>query len=173
MAKIGRPRKRGRKKIYTQAFNKHYNRYKKLYRQKEKILAKRGYEMADPEQLSKAKFKVFYKAYLREMKASKEKVDITKTIVNQQAYEYSHEQFIGFKKALKEDEYLTQVVGLDYKKINEISFRKGAYFDERFWEVYKQSYHDLKATYEEAGLNSSAASQKADYEMRNLYFGSP
>lgn len=173
MAKLGRPKKRGRKKIYTEAFGRIYKRYVKMYRQKERILGKRGFEMRDPHMFRKSEFKDYYKAYEREKATTGEKFDITKTIVNQQAYEHSHSQYIGFKQALKEDEYLAMTTGLDYTKINEVKFRKGEYFNKDFWDAYKQAYHDRKQQLEEEGFSERESWKQADYEMRNLYFGSP
>lgn len=76
----------------TKRLDNAYENYKKRYKAKQKMLRKRGFEMAD-EMLTRREYEMVRKAYVDEGR----KTNINQTIVSDQAYEYSQKTARQFK----------------------------------------------------------------------------
>lgn len=100
-----------------------FKNYKKRYREKKKMLEKKGYTMADT-MLNKKEYTMVRKAYQDEGIT----ININQTIVSDQAYEYSQKTARRFKATAEkynlewQDKTITELRkgGIDVSEINEL-----------------------------------------------------
>ena len=101
-----------------------YANYKKRYKAKKKMLARKGYPMADT-MLNKREYLMVREAYIDEG----QKININQTIVSAQAYEYSQKTAKQFKKTAEKydldwkDRTITELrkgIGVDVSDLNEM-----------------------------------------------------
>lgn len=120
-----------RLKLGTRLDNAYAN-YKKRYKAKEKMLNKKGYEMAS-EMMTKREYKRIRKLYMEEQGI---KININQTIVSDQAYEYSQKIARQFKKVAEE-------YNLDWKNQTITELRKGVKVDvSALNEALKEEHED-------------------------------
>lgn len=94
-------------------FEKSWQNYQKLYREKKARLKKYGFKMAD-KKLTKKEYKM-----VRESYKSENVKNINKRIVSDQAYEYNAEFAKNLKRISKEK-------GLEWKNFTTLEIKKGA-----------------------------------------------
>ena len=102
-----------RKYTLKQRLNDAYKNYKKRYRAKEKMLKRKGFEMAS-DMMTKREYMRIRDIYTREVT----KTNINQTIVSDQAYEYSQKTARQFKKVAEEYD-------LSWKEMTITELRKG------------------------------------------------
>ena len=102
-----------RKYELKQRFDKAYANYKKRYRAKEKMLKKKGYEMAS-EMMNKREYKRIRNLYIENGR----KTNINQTIVADQSYEYSQKTARQFKD-------VAEKYDLSWKNMTITQLRKG------------------------------------------------
>lgn len=102
-----------RKYVLNKRLDKAYENYLKRYKAKQKMLRKKGFEMADTK-LNKREYQMVRDAYIREGR----KNNINQTIVSDQAYEYSQKTAKQFKKVAMEYD-------LEWKNKSITQLRKG------------------------------------------------
>lgn len=169
----------GRKIIYSEKFNKTYKAYRKKYFERKRYfkklqrrVEKKGkfqvYQMRE-EVASKSDFYSNYREYedmLKEEGIEKPTPSqVVKLFVDQQSYEFSHKQYKGIRKFLKErDEAPILQSDLGFPKtFTEAEFRSGnIYID---WKALREEYWYLK---EELGYTPEQARE----EISQYYFGS-
>lgn len=142
-----------------------YESYKQQYLEKQAKLASKGISMADT-MLSKAEFDDRYTRYLNtaqdEISSGKRKVvgNITRDIIDDQAYQYSRKQAQVFKTAWKETHQGSKAPTLQ-------KLRAGAEFGgaDPDWEVIKTRQQEL--------LNSGMDWNDVQTLIGQEFFGSP
>lgn len=113
-----------------------YANYKKRYKAKQKMLAKKGYQMADT-MLNKKEYLMVRDAYVNDVGIKK---NINQTIVSAQTYEYSQKTARQFKKVAKEYD-------LSWKDLSITELRKGVGVDvSDLNEMLKQIYPNWTGT---------------------------
>lgn len=172
-------------------FDKTYKRYVRDYYRKARMIYRRkhGYKansrlpssvtkedlrkvMKDKTVLPRATFAEYYKSYKRDLISDDSTSDPTQYIVSHQAYEFTTEQYKGFKKALSErnqnDKFIQDLEGI---KLYE--FRTGAWRTEQFFESADAYYWRMKEEGAEMGITDSKELwMYAKKQVAMLYFGS-
>lgn len=108
-----------------------YANYVKRYKAKEKMLKKKGYQMASKMIKSKKMYKAVREAYIEEGRT----ININQTIVSDQAYEYSQKTARRFKATAEK-------FNLDWKDKKITELRKGEVDVSAINELLKEQYPD-------------------------------
>ena len=163
----------GRRKIYSERFNKQYKTYKKYYRAKERYFEKMNkrnelkgkpqrYKMRE-EMFSKTTYYANYKDYKRVLEEEGIKnPNVNQYIVADQAYTRSQKQYRGIKKAIKEDVNVAVALNIP-KGFNELNFRTGN---------VDIDWDEVKETYREDRFDFGWSVKDTMEHISNLYFGS-
>lgn len=118
----------------TKRLDNSYTNYVKRYKAKQRMLRKKGFEMADT-MLSKREYQMVKDAYIRQGR----KTNINQTIVSDQAYEYSQKTARQFKKVAEEYD-------LSWKDLSITELRKGEIDVSAINDLLKEKYPDWSGT---------------------------
>lgn len=115
--------------------------------------------------LSRANFADTYRAVKRDLKKEESSADPIQYIVNDQAYEYSRKQYLGYKRA-------TEELNLDLPKIDFQDFMLGKWKSEEYFKIVKEQYHEIKEYLESQGYSGKDLTLEIQSQIGSLYFGS-
>ena len=174
-----------RRKKYSdfRNFDKTYARYKRDYFRKARQIYKHRMGLPARSRLPKSvakedlkaemrdtllrreDFATAYRAYKRDLIKEDSTADPTQYIVNNQAYEYSRKQYLGYKRAVEELE-------LDLPKVNYQDFMTGKWKSEEYYKLVKEQYHEIKSYLESQGYTGKELTLEIQSQIGSLYFGS-
>lgn len=118
----------------TKRLDNAYANYLKRYKAKQKLMHKKGYEMADSK-LSRREYEMVRKAYID----NGVKKNINQTIVSDQTYEYSQKIARQFKRVAEE-------YNLEWKDKTITELRKGEIDVSAINDLLKEMYPDWTGT---------------------------
>lgn len=119
-----------RKYDMSKRLDKAYANYQKRYRQKEKTLSNKGYNMVS-RMLTKREYMYNRQAYIDEGVT----ININQTMVSDQAYEYNQKTARRFKR-------VAQKYDLDWKDLSITELRKGGVNVSEINDILKEEYPD-------------------------------
>lgn len=194
MAKLGRPKAyypfrnkektyKRYKRIYFEIARKKFNRaYKKMSIDEKQELIERGVNPKRPTQKvlqtfmddkleNKTDFAEDYRNYKRDLVfEGKDTADPIRYMVQDQAYKYSYKQYLGFKKAVKTEDFYG-ITGLDLTKIKKEEFMEGNWQDLAFFDALDKYYWEMKAQARAEGKVGKDISRYARNKVAELAFG--
>ena len=141
---------------------------------------------------SRTQFRTDYKSYRKDVLTGESTTDPIKRIVADQTYEYSYNQYKGFRKSIRtnefrkvlEDENFKEIIrqrGLssvsvdDLKKVSEYQFRSGQWQKTKeFYDTADAYYWYMKDQAKATGINDEKEQwMYAKNEVAKSFFGRP